>query len=49
MPSYTSVVGPTNMVPRSCRLNIAYEVAAPVRSATSEPVGRVRSSPAHGS
>jgi hypothetical protein len=49
MPSYTSVVGSTNSVPRSCRLAIANDVAAPARSATSEPLGRVRSSPAHGS
>ncbi len=49
MPSYTSVVGPTKNVPRSCRFVIAYAVAAPDRSATSEPDGRVRSSPNQGS
>ena len=49
MPSYTSVVGSTNSVPRSCRLVIANGVTAPARSATSEPVLRVRSSPNHGS
>ena len=49
MPSYTSVPGPTNIVPRSCRLASAKPVVAPLRSATSEPLGRVRMSPAHGS
>jgi hypothetical protein len=36
-------------MPRSCRFVIAYAVAAPVRSATSEPELRERISPAHGS
>jgi hypothetical protein len=48
MPSYTSVPGPTNMVPRSCRFASAYPVVGPVRSAISEPVGRVRNSPCQG-
>src|SRR5690242_7866505 len=38
-----------NSDPRSCRLRIAKLVAVPRRSATSAPVGRVRSSPCHGS
>src|SRR5688572_23503951 len=37
------------MIPRSCRLVMAYAVAAPLRSATSEPELRERISPAHGS
>jgi hypothetical protein len=37
------------MTPRSCRLNSAYAVTEPMRSATSEPVGRVLISPAQGS
>src|SRR6478735_6140071 len=49
MPSYTSVVGSTNMTPRSCSEVMAYAVAAPLRSATSEPLLRLRISPAHGS
>jgi len=36
-------------VPRSWRLNRAKAAVVPARSATSEPVGRVRRSPAHGS
>ena len=49
MPSYTSVVGSTNSVPRSCRFIMANGVTTPARSATSEPEARVRSSPNHGS
>ncbi len=37
------------MVPRSWRLNRANAATLPRRSATSDPVGRVRSSPCHGS
>src|SRR3954464_1965887 len=43
MPSYTSVPGSTNSWPRSCRLVIANAVTAPDRSATIEPLLRVRS------
>ena len=49
IPSYTSVPGSTNIVPRSCSENIAYGVAGPDRSATSDPVGRIRIWPDHGS
>ena len=38
-----------NSVPRSCRPKSAKAAVLPRRSATSEPVGRVRSSPTHGS
>ena len=43
------VVGPMKSEPRSCRFWIANPVAGPRRSATRLPVGRVRSSPCHGS
>jgi hypothetical protein len=49
MPSYTSVPGSTNSVPRSWMLSIANPVTEPARSATREPLPRVRSSPNHGS
>ena len=49
MPSYTSSPGPTNIDPRSWSVSSVNVVLTPSRSATSEPVGRVRSSPCHGS
>ncbi|CAM5463012.1 hypothetical protein SCALM49S_03422 [Streptomyces californicus] len=49
MPWYTSVPASVKMTPRSWRLTIANGVTEPARSATSEPLWRVRSSPNHGS
>src|SRR3954447_5843313 len=49
IPSYSSSPGATKSDPRSCRFVIANAVAWPRRSATRLPLGRVRSSPCHGS
>jgi len=49
IPSYTSTPGPTKSEPRSWRLSSAKAVVLPARSATRPPVGRIRSSPYHGS